>query len=81
MVGVTNGSEFAAALRRRRDAANRCQPLPDGRRDPHTDRRPRVWSPREIDSWLAAGAHLWSLGYDVRWAVPEQVRHHLARAS
>lgn len=76
---TTDGTAFAAALRRRRAVSWRCVPLPDGRRDP-LDPVDEDWiTDSELDSWLAAIAHLNALGY--RPIVPADVAAQLAVAS
>ena len=53
----------AAALRRRRRAADRCEPNASGVRDPWQPWRPEKLSEKQIDAAAAAAAHLLAHGY------------------
>ncbi|MGH3547798.1 MAG: hypothetical protein ACRDQU_06720 [Pseudonocardiaceae bacterium] len=53
--------DISAELRRRRVAAARCEPLPDGRRDP-ADPIDEPLSDAELDAWRAAWRHLHRAG-------------------
>jgi hypothetical protein len=53
----------AGQLRRRHLGAARCEPLSDGRRDPHQPRRDEEpLSVGTLDAWARALAHLQSVG-------------------
>lgn len=66
-----DGAAVAAGLRRRRAAALRCAPLPDGRRDPADLLPTGRLTARERGAWAAAAAHLRAVGCEP--VIPEQV--------
>lgn len=68
------GQDLAAQLRRRRQAALRCEPLQDGRRDPWSCRGQQ--SDRDLDAWVRALAHLEEVG--LIGLAPAHVRQALA---
>lgn len=64
--------ELAQQLRRRRDAAGRCEPLPGGRRDPWLDLdddQPQTVTEAAIDAWLDAAHHVGAF-----WAIPAELQ-------
>ncbi|MGH3549766.1 MAG: hypothetical protein ACRDQU_17000 [Pseudonocardiaceae bacterium] len=66
----TRHSDIPTQLRRRRAAACRCPPLPDGRRDP-LDSADEPITDDEIDTWRATWLHLHRL--DLPAVVPAHV--------
>jgi hypothetical protein len=74
LAGGVDAEGIARPLRQRRAASWRCEPLPDGRRDPLDAVHPANWSDDEIDSWTAAVAHLRAQGLYAPWQLPASVR-------
>jgi hypothetical protein len=64
-------SEVPRQLRRRRAAASRCEPLPDGRRDPLDDQCDERVTDAVAASWRAAWCHIARAG--LHPIIPERV--------
>lgn len=60
----------ADALRHRRQASYRCEPLASGHRDPWQPWRPERLSDRQVEGVVAAAAHLAAVGLTPVFDVP-----------
>ena len=74
---IPGTADLGAALRRRRSAAARLLPLPDGRPDPWTPRH----RPRDLEASRAAWRHLHDVGLLADDYVREVVERALREAS